>query len=555
MLRLTLGAGILATVMLAVACSSGPSTSGGADGHVLAGRRRRELLGQHRRAARRRPRRGHEHHRQPRRRPARLRADRRRRRARSPPPTSCSSTASATTRGRRSSSTRTQPTVRRVLDVGELVGVDGRRQPAPLVLPGDVERVDRRAARPTTTARPRQRDATSTQRRTPSRRRASRRTTRPSPTIKTTYAGTPVGASESIVALLAPALGLDLRHARRFLRAISEGTDPTARTRRPIDQQIAGRQIKVYVYNSQNATPDVQAQVDAAKAEGIPVATDHRDADARPARRSRTGRRAQLDALARRAREGDRTMSVQRRRRPRPRLRGASRVAVGGRTLWSGVDLTRRAGRVRRGARAERRREVHAAQGDPRPAAAERRAASRCSAGEPGDAERAHRLPAAAAQLRRRAAHARRRRRAARPRRRPLGRAAARGRAVERARREPTTARVDEVIELVGAQRVRRPADRPALRRRAAAAADRPGARVAARGCCCSTSRSTASTCPTRARSRRWSRGSAATTASTVLMVAHDVNPILSYLDRVVYLAGGGVAAGPPARGHHRPRR
>jgi zinc/manganese transport system ATP-binding protein len=32
----------------------------------------------------------------------------------------------------------------------------------------------------------------------------------------------------------------------------------------------------------------------------------------------------------------------------------------------------------------------------------------------------------------------------------------------------------------------------------------------------------------------------------TVLMVAHDVNPILSYLDRVVYIASGGAAAGPP---------
>ena len=32
----------------------------------------------------------------------------------------------------------------------------------------------------------------------------------------------------------------------------------------------------------------------------------------------------------------------------------------------------------------------------------------------------------------------------------------------------------------------------------------------------------------------------------TVVMVAHDVNPILSYLDRVVYMASGGVAAGSP---------
>jgi len=33
----------------------------------------------------------------------------------------------------------------------------------------------------------------------------------------------------------------------------------------------------------------------------------------------------------------------------------------------------------------------------------------------------------------------------------------------------------------------------------------------------------------------------------TVVMVAHDVNPILTHLDRVVYLAAGGAAAGKPA--------
>jgi zinc/manganese transport system substrate-binding protein len=37
--------------------------------------------------------------------------------------------------------------------------------------------------------------------------------------------------------------------------------------------QIKNEQIKVYVYNSQNATPDVPAQVDAATAAGIPVTT------------------------------------------------------------------------------------------------------------------------------------------------------------------------------------------------------------------------------------------------------------------------------------------
>lgn len=33
----------------------------------------------------------------------------------------------------------------------------------------------------------------------------------------------------------------------------------------------------------------------------------------------------------------------------------------------------------------------------------------------------------------------------------------------------------------------------------------------------------------------------------TVLMVAHDVNPILTYLDQVIYLAGGGAVCGTPA--------
>jgi zinc/manganese transport system ATP-binding protein len=33
----------------------------------------------------------------------------------------------------------------------------------------------------------------------------------------------------------------------------------------------------------------------------------------------------------------------------------------------------------------------------------------------------------------------------------------------------------------------------------------------------------------------------------TVVMVAHDVNPILAYLDQVIYLAGGGAVCGSPA--------
>jgi zinc/manganese transport system substrate-binding protein len=91
--------------------------------------------------------------------------------------------------------------------------------------------------------------------------------------IRTNYAGTPVGASESIVAMLSPALGLNLLTPPGFLTAISEGSDPTAQDKTTVDNQIKNKQIKVYVYNSQNATPDVQAQVNEAKAAGIPVTT------------------------------------------------------------------------------------------------------------------------------------------------------------------------------------------------------------------------------------------------------------------------------------------
>jgi zinc/manganese transport system substrate-binding protein len=91
--------------------------------------------------------------------------------------------------------------------------------------------------------------------------------------IRTTYAGTPVGASESIFAPLADALGLKLVTPPSFLKAISEGTDPSAADKSTIDAQISGKKIKVYVFNSQNSTPDVSAQVQAAKKAGIPVST------------------------------------------------------------------------------------------------------------------------------------------------------------------------------------------------------------------------------------------------------------------------------------------
>ncbi|MFL6164409.1 MAG: metal ABC transporter solute-binding protein, Zn/Mn family [Jatrophihabitantaceae bacterium] len=90
-------------------------------------------------------------------------------------------------------------------------------------------------------------------------------------TIKARYAGTPVAASESVLSPLAEALGLDLITPPAFLKAISQGTDPSAADKATIDAQLAGQQVKVYVLNSQNSTPDVAEQVRAARRAGVPV--------------------------------------------------------------------------------------------------------------------------------------------------------------------------------------------------------------------------------------------------------------------------------------------
>jgi zinc/manganese transport system substrate-binding protein len=92
-------------------------------------------------------------------------------------------------------------------------------------------------------------------------------------TIKQQHSGVPVGASESIFEPLAQGLGLKLVTPSGFLNAISEGNDPTAADRATTDRQIRTKQIKLWVYNSQNATPDVKRLTAEARAAGIPVAT------------------------------------------------------------------------------------------------------------------------------------------------------------------------------------------------------------------------------------------------------------------------------------------
>lgn len=91
--------------------------------------------------------------------------------------------------------------------------------------------------------------------------------------IASRYSGVPVGASESIFALQAPSLGLRLITPYGFMKAISEGTELTAQQTATTEHQIDAREIKVWVFNSQNATPEIQRLTALAHARGIPVVT------------------------------------------------------------------------------------------------------------------------------------------------------------------------------------------------------------------------------------------------------------------------------------------
>jgi zinc/manganese transport system substrate-binding protein len=53
------------------------------------------------------------------------------------------------------------------------------------------------------------------------------------------------------------------------MKAISEGTEPTAEDKATFDHQITEKLIKVFVYNAQNATPDTDALKAKAQQEGI----------------------------------------------------------------------------------------------------------------------------------------------------------------------------------------------------------------------------------------------------------------------------------------------
>jgi zinc/manganese transport system substrate-binding protein len=158
------------------------------------------------------------------------------------------------------------------LDVGDVVGVKAGGNPHRWYSPADVRRVAEQIARDYAKLDPKHARYFAAQRtRFETKELASY--SHLIATIRRRYHGMPVGASESIFAPLAQALGLRLVTPRSFLRAVSEGAEPTAKDTSAIDRQIAKHRFRVWVVNSQNSTPDVARLTSQSKKKGIPVTT------------------------------------------------------------------------------------------------------------------------------------------------------------------------------------------------------------------------------------------------------------------------------------------
>jgi zinc/manganese transport system substrate-binding protein len=159
-----------------------------------------------------------------------------------------------------------------VLDIGKLVGVKVGGNPHQWYAPGTVAKFVARVARDLARLDP-DHAGYFAQRRAAYATRGLAEYTGLIEQIRRDYAGTPIGGSESIVAPLVSALGLSLKTPESYLDAVAEGNEPTAHDTAIVNEQIAQRVIKVFVFNSQNATPDVKRLVDAARAREIAVTT------------------------------------------------------------------------------------------------------------------------------------------------------------------------------------------------------------------------------------------------------------------------------------------
>jgi zinc/manganese transport system substrate-binding protein len=89
--------------------------------------------------------------------------------------------------------------------------------------------------------------------------------------IKSKYAGTPVGLTETIYLYQADPLGLNVLTPLGFQKAMAEGNDPPADTVVTAENQITHHQIKILIYNEQTVTPSTTKLENDARTQNIPI--------------------------------------------------------------------------------------------------------------------------------------------------------------------------------------------------------------------------------------------------------------------------------------------
>jgi zinc/manganese transport system substrate-binding protein len=91
--------------------------------------------------------------------------------------------------------------------------------------------------------------------------------------IRRRFAGVPVGYSESIFEPLGADLRLRLGTPPSFAKSVTEGTEISAKDKQTVDRQAQQHLIKVWLFNSQNVTPDIQRINATCSQQHIPIAT------------------------------------------------------------------------------------------------------------------------------------------------------------------------------------------------------------------------------------------------------------------------------------------
>lgn len=89
--------------------------------------------------------------------------------------------------------------------------------------------------------------------------------------IEREYPGAPVAYTEPVAAYLLEAAGLTNRTPEGFAAAVEAGSDPSPADIAAMTSLIANRQIRVFLYNSQAASPVTERLKGAAAAAGVPV--------------------------------------------------------------------------------------------------------------------------------------------------------------------------------------------------------------------------------------------------------------------------------------------